>query len=335
MPNHVTNIIDFSGKQEDIDRLMSYIQAKDEPYGSFDFNKIIPMPETMNVESGGSQSDAMNVFFSAINPDSEDMGIEKVSRETFKEYLEKCKNVRRFFISEFKTNLSYEEVCQISQKYFNEKDSQFRQDSYIKDDIFLFGKTVFENIQNYGAADWYSWSCNNWGTKWNAYDYPEQDIGSTTIQFNTAWSAPHPVIQKLSEMFPTVGVHHKWADEDMGNNCGYVDYLAGEGEVCYKDNDEDHFRFAAEILGYDLGEYYEAKNGSLWCLYDVPNTVSKAMMDDWISKGFSLHGFTKKISFDETKQEYNLSGLDDEDMVKFLKRLDSKKISIEAFIYGE
>lgn len=334
MPNHVTNILHFSGEQTDINRLMSYVQAKGEGLGSFDFNKIIPMPETMNIESGGSQSDALNVYFSAINPDSEDMGVEKVTKEVFKEYLEKIKTGRRFLISDVNANLTYGEVCKISKRYFDAKDSDFRQDSYIKDDIFLFGKTVLENIQNYGSADWYSWSCDNWGTKWNSYDYLGQDVGSCEMQFSTAWSPPHPVIRKLSEMFPNIAIRHKWADEDMGNNCGYTDYFAGEGEPYYKDDDEDHCRFAAEILGYDLGEYFEAKNGSLWNLYDIPNTVSKEMMDEWFAKGFTLHGFKKKISFDETSQEYDLSKLDD-DIIKFLKRLENRKISIEKFIYGE
>ena len=40
--------------------------------------------------------------------------------------------------------------------------------------------------------------------------------------FLTAWNAPKPVMEKLSGMFPTVSIHHAWADEDIGHNCGGV-----------------------------------------------------------------------------------------------------------------
>ena len=32
------------------------------------------------------------------------------------------------------------------------------------------------------------------------------------ISFQTAWSAPHPVIEKTVEMFPDVQIMHRWAD---------------------------------------------------------------------------------------------------------------------------
>lgn len=335
MPNHVTNILHFSGEQKEIDRLMHYVQVKNEAYGSFDFNKVIPMPDSLNVESGGSQYDALDVYFSAINPDNEDMGVEKVSKETFDKYLKMAMTGRRFAFREINAKLTYEKVCELSKVFFKEADSGHRDYYVIKDDIFLLGKTVFENIREYGCADWYSWSCDKWGTKWNAYDYVEQDPGSCEIRFNTAWSAPHPVIQKLSRMFPLVGIHHEWADEDFGNNCGYVDYFAGEGEPHYKDNDKDHYKFAAEVLGYDEDEYCETKDGAIWWLYDFPNTVSKELVDKWFEKGFTFYGFKNKISFNEPSGEYNLTGLDAGDIKKFIRRLENHKISIETFFYGE
>ena len=47
-------------------------------------------------------------------------------------------------------------------------------------------------------------------------DYQDGDA----LNFLTAWSAPHPVMEKLAEMFPDVGIEHEWADEDIGySNC--------------------------------------------------------------------------------------------------------------------
>src|SRR5689334_17510205 len=51
--------------------------------------------------------------------------------------------------------------------------------------------------------DWYLWSVENWGTKWNAHytAFALRDDGVRTIKlsFDTAWSIPWPIYQKLAE----------------------------------------------------------------------------------------------------------------------------------------
>lgn len=61
-------------------------------------------------------------------------------------------------------------------------------------DYWDFGKMLTENLERYGAVDWYDWCRREWGTKWNAqetevYDDPEGN-GYKVVCFNTAWSAP-------------------------------------------------------------------------------------------------------------------------------------------------
>lgn len=65
---------------------------------------------------------------------------------------------------------------------------------------------------------WYDWNVNNWGTKWNAYEADRQE--DTLIRFDTAWSHPTPIMEALSEKFPDVDLHVKYADEDTGYNLG-------------------------------------------------------------------------------------------------------------------
>ena len=58
MPNHVTNILEFSHPSKArINILMREIQYDDGDYGSFDFEKVIPKPATLNITSGGSQDE--------------------------------------------------------------------------------------------------------------------------------------------------------------------------------------------------------------------------------------------------------------------------------------
>lgn len=82
-----------------------------------------------------------------------------------------------------------------------------------------------QGIKNYlkhGHASWHSWACENWGTKWNAYDQPENGFseGETCFKFQTAWSHPSEIIDALSQKFPEAELSIQYADEDTGSNCG-------------------------------------------------------------------------------------------------------------------
>ena len=72
----------------------------------------------------------------------------------------------------------------------------------------------------YGSNNWYDWSVANWGTKWNA-QYSSLN-NKNTLWFDTAWSCPIPVLDKLAEIccINDVRFEGEWADEDCGCNVG-------------------------------------------------------------------------------------------------------------------
>ena len=78
--------------------------------------------------------------------------------------------------------------------------------------------------------NWYDWHCAYWGTKWNAYDGYTK-IGKTclTFVFSTAWNAPFPVFAKLCELGYDLDI--RYADEDIGVNCGQILYDASEDDI--------------------------------------------------------------------------------------------------------
>lgn len=78
-----------------------------------------------------------------------------------------------------------------------------------------------------GGIDWYEWSIQNWGTKWNAYsdEVLEED---RIVKFDTAWSHPYPVIEALSKKHPDHVIEVAYADEDLGFNLGVYRALNGE-----------------------------------------------------------------------------------------------------------
>lgn len=111
-------------------------------------------------------------------------------------------------------------------------------------------KKLKELKEKYGASNWYDWRCDNWGTKWNASDAVL--IDDNTIEINTAWSTPEPVIKAISEKFKT-RVFVKYADEDIGYNCGEYEYSNGELKYEYdaeRDEEGDSVGFADNVWGW-------------------------------------------------------------------------------------
>lgn len=57
MPNHVQNRITFSGTMKEVETVFDFLKGED---SVFDFNKIIPMPEDLNIASSSEGTNGMN-----------------------------------------------------------------------------------------------------------------------------------------------------------------------------------------------------------------------------------------------------------------------------------
>lgn len=113
------------------------------------------------------------------------------------------------------------------------------------------GDLRVEDFLEHGKDNWYTWRMANWGTKWDAYGYAASSYpqGSWSLQFRTAWSAPHPVMTALARMYPDLTFQHEWADEDLGQNCGSREYENGALVSEYFPLGPDAIQFAAEVIG--------------------------------------------------------------------------------------
>jgi len=106
----------------------------------------------------------------------------------------------------------------------------------IQVEISLQGRKSFDEIieiynnlvKEHGTADWFWWRVNNWGCKWDAdlldIDITEEEV---FIEFETPWNCPVPVIKILSEKFPECAMLLKYANEDLGIDCGWYDIKDG------------------------------------------------------------------------------------------------------------
>lgn len=79
------------------------------------------------------------------------------------------------------------------------------------EEYYRRGQKYVQAFNQYGYKDWYDWSSDKWGTKWNACDSFFED---GCVTFQTAWCYPKPVINKIFKDNPDCYMVFTWEDED-------------------------------------------------------------------------------------------------------------------------
>lgn len=85
-------------------------------------------------------------------------------------------------------------------------------------------KKQAENEKKYGYRSWYDFAINKWGTKW---DNCGVSVSGGVIEFETAWCIPEGIYLKISQTIPILVAY---ADEDIGSNCGVLEFRDGSSE---------------------------------------------------------------------------------------------------------
>lgn len=216
MPNHITNAIIMKNITK-LPVFGEYDDSKDnKPELYFDFNKIIPMPDELQVVSGSIENIAVEMAIRLYDKNGE----------------------------------AYQEYHQ-----YSDEDFENRRKNYTESDLELadIGLKYLSNAVKYNASNWYIWCNRNWGTKWNSYKL--NVINKDCITFQTAWAPPVPVLIELSRMNPKTPIFHYWCDEVGGIGSGYFEYLDGEIVKCESTigEDEHHISKYTEII-WNLSE---------------------------------------------------------------------------------
>ena len=230
MPNYVATEIRVKGDKEKLDQLVEAVSSNDGEYRAFDFNKIVPMPEELNISSCTSG----------------EWGMRYIILKSDKNYF-LLTDEDRNFIKQFE-NRSEEDI-----KYSLE-----------------YGKKYLHNLSKYGHKTWYDWCSDpsNWNTKWNSCDSECSRIDDNEVMFtfSTAWSFCHPIVKKLSEMFPALTIEAKWSDEDAGSNTGSIEirnkvYIS---ENYPDDGSNEAYKLYKELWGCDDIVYDEETDSYKW-----------------------------------------------------------------------
>lgn len=218
MPNWITNRITLHGAdQNEINKVINFLRSKD---SEVDFNKIIPMPEELRHTEAGSKADYAWAYYHA-------------------------KELGDF--AEIDKMLDYEWV---KREGIKTRDELLEYLLGEMTDIYEYGRYLHELDELYECHDWYEWSLEHWGVKWNACDARHD---GNIIIFETPWEGVPRLMLMVSEKFPKVVMDYEFADEDFGYNTARYTFVGGEVVAEYEptDNTIESRQLAKSILGWE------------------------------------------------------------------------------------
>lgn len=187
MPNYVRNRIIM----KDIGKLYPEY---------FDFNEFIPMPECI-------KKTAIDVPF-----DSEERKAEIVSTSIMDSLYEEIRNCRNPI-----DLLSYSNICGLVKKYAS---TMYKEDPPSTKMILEKLANTIHCFMTTGCTNWYEWSNEYWGTKWNSCGF--ERIDDNIIQFDTAWNIPIPIFKELFKKYQDREIEIWFADEGIPENSGHI-----------------------------------------------------------------------------------------------------------------
>ena len=224
MPNWCFNELTIKDSPETLSKVKEFCigsewdKEKKRMNHFFDFNRIIKMPESMKIESSSRTEDSCRYYCLKDG--------KPIPSNSLRRRLSFSKNDA----GELPTGDEYE------------KDWHFVQGE------FELGRKVYCNLLGYGFLCWYDWSLENWGTKWNACDsdgaFQDVEDDEILIQFDTAWTAPFPVVHALSKKFPTaeITLHSSYEGGDDDDVVTFEDgFIISEEEIPHPDNDYEEY----------------------------------------------------------------------------------------------
>ncbi len=270
MPNWVANHITIQGENA-VEVLRSLLtERKDENEAGcnfdLDFNKIIPMPESLQIESGSTTNACVEMYLTSISPFVEYYGENKADSDEYLKIYRAVQSTRSY--GQFNDKLPIEEIRKREKEtYIRTEQNELK--TLTIDEILARGKQAVDNVLTYGAMDWYDWSCKNWGTKWNACRTQIPDTETAEVYFDTAWSPVPQILLALTEKYPECVFDYEYAEEQAGYFAGHCVYEAGEilvdesfdtdSKECYETffrlwGCEDEFRFNDKTGTYEYIE---------------------------------------------------------------------------------
>lgn len=158
-------------------RVISSFMEKSKYGEDFDFNKLIPMPKSLDIEYSTIIAKAIVCYLT-----------NKFQQPLKAKIKKQHKNVLFNFGKK-----DYEKAL---------KETSGEE----LDKLYELGKQYMINKEKYGYYTWCDWRNKFWGTKYNAWDTKYSSDLLCEVSFDTEWNAPIPIFEKMCSMFPNAKI---------------------------------------------------------------------------------------------------------------------------------
>ena len=151
---------------------------------SFDFNKLIPMPDDLKLDAGSIEGDSIACYYLSLNDDEKNK-LMKLLKSKEASYCHNYWNKYKDDIKKLENNPKRlnKKINNFNGLFDFDKEKQFTS-------INELGKQYVETIKKYNFPQWYDWCVKNWGTKWNVEEdvdiVYDKNIDEYDISFQTA-----------------------------------------------------------------------------------------------------------------------------------------------------
>lgn len=192
MPNWIRNQIIFKTK-EDLNKALKLCGIDMNPQKkkrNMDFGVLVSMPKILDHESAYYNSNLSPLL---LNPDWNN-AVEKF-----------CES------GSINKDSDADKIVPTFIEYLKKSDSSCKAESFTDAQQQEIIEAVCKKLCE-GYKDWYDWSIDNWGCKWNASLVTVTDY---SIVFDTPWSFPEPWIRAFASADPNLEFYIAWADEDI------------------------------------------------------------------------------------------------------------------------
>ena len=162
MPNNYRNRLTLQGERETLEKVFDSICTKgafsDGSDRVFDFDKVIPMPEELKIESNSGAEMVVLLYMRQAHFTMVAAPYDPMVKMATEHY----------------------------EKWHDDKKARLEK----------LARQYLANIAKYEYPKWYSFHIDKWGTKWNAYGANVRN--GDTLEYETANGYPKPVLIELS-----------------------------------------------------------------------------------------------------------------------------------------
>lgn len=251
MPNWVYHRMRLTGAAHDLTQFASLIQTvhqDGEPAGfELDFNVWLPMPASLDLEAGSRGQWGEALLGRLDEPLEGLLAAQPWCAPIWRELLG-CFTDRRPLTAGDLVRWAESQPAVGPSACPTPADTALRE----LQGIVRLGRQRLQNLERHGHADWYGWSLQHWGTKWNGGECEMHRLseGSLELWFQTAWTPPLPVLQQIARAHPGLSGEVCYLDEGLGfaGLCRFGAEVPGG----FVDEATDTERLAREVFGWEL-----------------------------------------------------------------------------------